>query len=291
MEPPEQRGKGSQPYPIAVGWARFGLASRLVASLIPPQGPPTLILSLPRSGSTWVGAALGLAANALYLREPINHIRQRLGQSSTLQALDQGRPPAQYARLARLAFAGLPAFPRAAVPRPDQWALGQRRRRRVVIKEVNPLACAWFLAQFRPRLILLLRHPAAIALSYRQLGWVSEPWDWLGTSLGAGLLAAHQAISGYPDVRVVFYEALCRDPLTGFGQLFDFAGLAWPESGDDSGDRAAGQSWPSLITPVSLEQAERWKQQLSLRELASFRAAYQAADPPWYRSDEEWRLD
>ena len=53
-------------------WAGEGKLSLQIARLLRPQMPSVLILSFPRSGSSWVGKTLGRASNALYMREPIN---------------------------------------------------------------------------------------------------------------------------------------------------------------------------------------------------------------------------
>jgi hypothetical protein len=278
-------------YPIAVPWARHGWASRLLARLIAPQRPPLLILSLPRSGSTWVGATLGLAGNALYLSEPINVVRQLRGNRPVMQQLVGGRPPADYARLARLAFAAVPAFPRAAVPHLGQWRLGERRQRRPVIKEVNPLVAAWLVGQFRPRVILLLRHPAAIALSYQQLGWSDAPWDRLGERLAKALAEAWRILATYPDSCVIGYEELCLEPEATFRRLYDFAGLAWSDSISDFIRRNTTEDAAKPVTRRSQEMPWRWKNRVQRDELAALRSAWLASDLPWYRADEEWRLE
>ena len=163
-----------------VSWARRGRVSALLARLLRTQGPPVLVLSLGRSGSTWLGATLGRAANALHLHEPLTQPLLAAGQDQqTNFEVDPARPPALYARCAQAAFAGLPAFPLRPGTRPtqivrypEQWALAQRSRRRLVIKEINPFACGWLLQAYRPRLIYLVRHPAAVALSNHRLGFL-----------------------------------------------------------------------------------------------------------------------
>src|SRR5262245_30987828 len=52
-------------------WANFVRVSRFVAHSIPSVFPPILVISIPRSGSSWLGDSLGISSNALYLREPI----------------------------------------------------------------------------------------------------------------------------------------------------------------------------------------------------------------------------
>ena len=65
-----------------IRWSRFGAASLLLAKTVKSRRPATLILSLPRSGSSWVGEILGSAANALYLREPITQTLIASGESN-----------------------------------------------------------------------------------------------------------------------------------------------------------------------------------------------------------------
>ena len=47
-------------------WARFGAPSLWLANRVPLLQPPVVILSLPRSGSSWVGSLVGCAPNAAY---------------------------------------------------------------------------------------------------------------------------------------------------------------------------------------------------------------------------------
>jgi len=257
-----------------VRWAQFGAVSRLVGQALPTAQPAVVVLSLPRSGSSWVGQTLGLAPNAAYLREPLDQLYLAQGGGEALHAFEPGAPPAVYQRAAALTFSGVPAFPRrlGIVSNPQQWSLAGRRRRRVVAKMVNPFIAPWLLQAYAPRLIYLVRHPAALALSFRSLGWwSSDPDIWL--KVGRSYHAAHQALlnagAGHATVRVVQYEALCREPLRYFRELFEFAGLTWTEpiaaaiskqtSGGDDGDpyslarssQAQIDKWRSKIQPLS----------------------------------------
>ncbi len=46
---------------------------------------PVLVISLPRSGSSWIGARLALSSKAAYLREPINTSYLSMGGRNTLK--------------------------------------------------------------------------------------------------------------------------------------------------------------------------------------------------------------
>jgi hypothetical protein len=77
-------------------WAPWGPVSRLIARSAPPLCPATLVISLPRSGSSWVGKTLGLSDTALYLREPITQsYLRRFGYSNpSVFSVNPGAPPA-----------------------------------------------------------------------------------------------------------------------------------------------------------------------------------------------------
>ena len=278
-------------------WAQLGAASRLVGRAVPMQAPAVVVLSLPRSGSSWVGQTLGLAADAAYLREPLDQLFRAQGGPSTTHAFEPGPPPPAYQQAAALAFAGVPDFPQrmGVVPSPRQWALAGRRGRRVVIKLVNPFAAPWLLRTYPPRLIYLVRHPAAVAVSYRRLSWWStDPAIW--TQVGRSYHDAHQAVlavsAGGANVRIVSYESLCLEPLAQFRALFEFAGLTWNErlaasiqaqtSGGDDGN-------PYSLARDSRAQVGRWRHEIQPQELADLRAGFCHSPLPWYQAEEEWK--
>jgi hypothetical protein len=268
-----------------------------LAHRIPTACPTVLVLSLPRSGSSWIAGVLGNATTALYLREPLTQSREPVGGGQeTVFAIDDAHPPQPaYARAARYAFAGFPRFPRTIVLAPRQWALHRRSRSRLVVKEVNPFACEWLVAEFGPRVILLVRHPAAIAESYRRQGWVrddGDSWHRLGDRFGRALGAALTSLQGHGDYRVAAYEALCADPLGGFPLLFQFAGLPWSERDADFVRRSARVSPESSgegLQRRSRELIDGWRSQLPAALLAELERGYRAHDLPWYRSAADWK--
>jgi hypothetical protein len=267
-----------------------------LARIIWPLEPALLILSVRRSGSSWVGGTLGLAKDALYLREPITQMRLAGGAKETLVEVNPAAPADEYREPAEMAFAGLPAFPRHSIKLPEQWRLAERRKRRLVVKEVNPLACAYLVGRFRPRLIFLVRHPAGVALSFCKQGWWSPDsmtWEEMGARQGAMLRAALDVLEDYGDYRVVRYEDLCLDPLARFRDLFAFAELAW---GDDivahiqnetsGGDRAD----PYSTSRLSRSMPRAWSRAIAPDALEQLRKGYAARRVPWYEAEEDWFL-
>ena len=282
-----------------VRWAQFGAASRLLGRAAPTRQPAVVVLSLPRSGSSWVGQTLGLAPDAAYLREPLDQLYLDQGGLASVHDYTPGAPPPAYLRAASLAFLGVPAFPRRLpiVASPQQWALAGRRRRRVVVKLINPFAAPWLLRAYQPRLIYLVRHPAAVALSHRRLGWWSaDPDIW--TKVGRSYHDAHQALlnasAGGATVRIIPYETLCLDPLNQFRQLFEFAGLTWDErlAGPILAQTSGGDDAnPYSLARDSRAQISRWRSAIQPRELAELRAGFCHSPLPWYQAEEDWSLN
>lgn len=299
---PYSRWKSRTP----VRWARFGRLSLLAAKVVKPLAPPVLIISLPRSGSSWVGEILGSAANALYLREPINQSVIAAEGEAPLIPIDPERVGSVYALAADYAFSGLPLFPEDILWNPYQWPFIERRNRRLVIKEVNPLACRWLL-QFKPRVVFLVRHPAAVALSHRKMGWwhsvnggwsEKDCWRIHGEYQATILHGSNDSLLEYPDLLVVQYEQLCERPLAVFAEMFDFAGLHWdatikqliakrslnyksPDSSDDLD--------PYSTTRNSLAMIDAWRTKMTGADLDELQKGYETFNLPWYRSEKDWQ--
>lgn len=289
---------------LPTAWGRLGRISDALAQRIEMAGPPILLLSLPRSGSSWVGQVLSAAENVLYLREPISEARRAHGERYTLVDVDPAAPSSLVKRVSDQAFSGLPVFPRGVIADARQWQIGQRRHKRVIIKEVNPLACAFWLQRYRPLVCFLIRHPAAVALSYRTLGWLDNPdvqleqndptktvWEKVGMRQGSIHHTVLHSLRDYPDSMIVSYEALCDAPMETFQMLFAFAGLTWNahieqtvQNHSTGGDR----SLPYNTHRDSRALASSWKGRLDQEELDDLRRGYARFELPWYTTAQDW---
>lgn len=301
-----------------VPWTWFGSASKYIASRIQIAKPTALIISLPRSGSSWVGEILASADNALYLREPLTQSSKEPIERGTVFEVDPSNPPEVYEYFAEMAFMGLPLFGPNIVRHPAKWmSLYQRSNRHVVIKEVNPLALNWLLTRFTPRVIFLVRHPAAVALSFRKLGWTqvsyhegnlhSQPasqdvlsrddgtdfWERLGAFQGRVLKETMEVLRGYSDYRVVLYENLCVAPSKTFCDLFEFAGLRWNTKIEKLIEIKSKQNpvskngSPFTTTRDSQSMINAWKHQISAKNLHQLQEAYLSYNVHLY-PPEDW---
>jgi hypothetical protein len=170
-----------------------------------------LIAGVPRSGTTWIGRALGRTQGAVYVNEP-DGFRDPLafrvmlthGENPALEpgdaardvellwagALDGGRPAGTIRdRLARLLYERTPLearrsaraagratgrlglAARLAVPRVLEPDSGP-----IVVKSVqSALALEWIVDRFRPRVLVVERNPFNVLASWSELGYVRNP--------------------------------------------------------------------------------------------------------------------
>jgi hypothetical protein len=276
-------------------WAQFGPLTNVAANRYNLYSPPVLVMSIPRSGSSWVGETLGLAPNGLYLREPVTQSFQAHGGKGTVVAVDPNEPLPVCKKAADLAFRGIPAFSERIVISGEQWTLSSRNGRHLVIKEVNPLALEWYLKEYHPRVIYLVRHPAAVALSYNRLKWWDVPeekfWTRHGEFQARIQSSSYRLLKDYPDRLIVSYEKLCIDPFGFFCDLFKFAGLEWDSETEQYIEEHTSTedcSDPSGTYRQSRNMINSWVGKISPEYLAQLREAYQASDAPWYKDAEDW---
>jgi hypothetical protein len=237
------------------------------------------------------------------LREPINQSHLAAVGGFTIFETKPGCIYPEYRKAAENAFSGYPVFsfehPDWIVLYPEQWKFSERRRRRLVIKEVNPLAVR-FLMEYKPRLIFLVRHPAAVALSYRKMGWWEANqggWDQDACWKNHGAYQAeilHKSLaflSGYTDLRVVCYEDLCAQPIHMFQELFQFAELEWGSdieaiirersSEEDDSD-------PYTTSRHSQSMIHAWREKLAVGEIEDVREGFFLYELPWYQNEKDW---
>lgn len=295
-------------------WANWGPVSQWLAHRIRPQSPPVVILSLARSGSSWVGDILGTSLTAMYLREPINLacLKEHPTKPSDFE-FDMGQPPAIYESSAKNIFSGLPLFNSSITLKPKQWSLLKRKHRRVVIKEVNPFMLGWLIKTYQPRIIYLLRHPVAVTYSFERMGWTGNKFEsrltketlsrkvphykqftdsfWSEHGAFQGYLNCEimEQAKAYKDFRVVKYEDLCADPLNEFKKLYEFAQLEW--------DRTVEEKIKERTQPAKTDdhafstqrnsayEMEKWKHAVPEDKIQQLKEAYLSFDVPFYRDN------
>ena len=249
-----------------------------------------MLLSYPRSGSSWIGRILATSPDVAYLREPINQELQRRHGAPVESVMDPRSDIATaewYVGVADRAFAGIaPSGLSDVVVDPAAFALRERLRRRLLIKEVNPLAIELLMERYRPKIVLLLRHPAAVADSYRRLGWLGGAFEEFGRLYGTHLAHALE-VGRRGSVLPVLYEDVARSPETEFPRLFAALGIRPPTDLPsvlrEYCESPATEPSPYEIRRSSTSEADKWRHTMAPDDAAAVMRGYLASPLPYYR--------
>ena len=226
-----------------------------------------------------------------YLREPVNQPYQDGVAKETVVNPDSDDAILRcYTRLADRAFAGvLPWRAEDVLERVDHFALRRRRARVLVIKEVNPLAAGFYVRRYRPKLVVIVRHPAAVAESYERMGWLDGAFEELGYLYGVHLAAAIAAgEAGW--LTTIRFEDLAMDPRGRFPALFSSLGLRLPDRFDalvtELCESAVDSRDAYALKRSSRREANKWRDNLSAAQIAAVMAGYSRSPLGFYRDAE-----
>jgi hypothetical protein len=225
--------------------------------------PPIVLLSFPRSGSSWIGSIMGTGEDIRYLREPAT-TNYTLTKNSNK---DQTKPASKIKRISVFdqascdnwpeyqqyiddSLAAKPNFTSAVIAYPEQWRT-PKQQKSLLIKEVNPLALNYYLSK-SIKLIYLVRHPFSVAKSYQALNWrakdlfakkfnretlakianvapnIQQESTWLQMGYLQGWIEAmvkEQITITNNAVTIIRYEDVCQAPSKEFEQLFSFSNI------------------------------------------------------------------
>lgn len=263
---------------------------------------PVVLLSYPRSGSSWAGKVLATSPQFAYLREPITQPYMKIygGQRPVFYTDDKHPDISTYKHLSNNAFSGRPSLYKGGVDNKyDFLPFSRNKIKRLLIKEVNPAATNFFCKRYQPFLLLLLRHPAAVALSYFEQGWLKkagdesfDEWARFGQLYGTFMAEAVSSADKYKDSKIIKYEELVKDPMQQFSNIFAECGVAPPIdfelviqqycfSNDEQGNSYRTKR-------NSKNTSEKWKNKLSSQQLESIKEGFFTSKLPYYRSPEDW---
>ena len=279
---------------------------RIISECSPPKFslPPVVLLSYPRSGSSWAGKVLATSPQFAYLREPITQpYMKRYGGQRPVFYTEANHPDITiYKRLANMAFAGVPSLHKGVVDnKRDFWPFSKNTPKRVLIKEVNPAAADFFCKRYHPFLLLLLRHPAAVALSYYEQGWLKkvgddnfDEWVNFGRLYGAFMAEAVDTANRYKESKIIKYEELVKEPEQRFLEIFNSCNVELPVDFDliikkychSKDDLSSGYQTQRNSKVTS----EKWKTKLNQQQLASIKEGFLETNLNFYREPSDWHV-
>lgn len=239
-----------------------------------------VIISFPRSGSSWVGSILGAAENTLYLREPVttSFMLKKQHRLSVFSPEKCANWP-MYQQYINQAFLGKSSRLNSIYKYPEQW-LTETTNKSLVIKEVNPLVIEHYQQQAN-KLIYLLRHPYSVAKSYAALNWQAQNlfnnrfgfeelqliqagnthlfnasyWYQMGYLLGWIEAKTKNTLIENSSI-TIRYEDICQQPQLKFEQLFKHAELTFNETIKANIGRTLSAQTNSTVGEFSLERKQ-----------------------------------
>jgi hypothetical protein len=278
---------------------------------------PLLIAGHGRSGTTWVGNVLAKAPRVLYCFEPGSPVvRREGGQDTWFRYLRPGDRDHQMEQTFDTAFGGLP-YGRG-------WRRGLWHRLipgyRLVVKEVAAFMCLeWLVERYDPAVLVVIRHPCPTILSElkqgtdaeaSRLAMLRQPHLWDGrlpeqraaleqaqtpVEILAAIWALRQrvladALARHPAWPLVFYEALCAEPVAQFRHLFQSSGLAWTPQVEQYVIQSSTTQAAGLYSGrrLSAHQTDRWRQEMRPAEIAAVRRVIEPFELPFYQTAADW---
>lgn len=271
--------------------------------------PPILVTGAHRSGTTWLANMLCLAPDTLHVSEPFNLDSWAYRLDGLAQYWFTYAPGLSEER-AKMAFCkvlerrtGL-VFSRRQAHR----YLPFLRRGRLIIKD--PIACfssEWLSGTFGTQVVVVVRHPAAFALSLQRMNWrfdfrhlreqpllmehhlslfadeIEDPpkdileqaallWKLIYTVLG-------RYVEAHPEWILCRHEDMSLAPILEFRDLYKRLGLVWSDSVEHFVQQSTGTDNPTdpamgvahQMRRNSAANATRWKGILDSQQIARIR--------------------
>jgi hypothetical protein len=296
-----------------------------------------LVTGIPRSGTTWVGKILAQAPHMRYVHEPFNITKRPCACGIYFDKwfyyLTTENEACYRQHLQHLISASSNQFHLLNMLidvrsnnnlRPLKIYFQQLRATRTVVKD--PLAyfsSCWLSCTFNMQVVILIRHPAAVANSYKQLGWehdfshfLSQPLlmrDYLAPFADEiaefatnkhelidqiALLwklvysAVSQQAAHHDDWLLVRHEDLCRNPENEFASMLYRLNITPSPSlhraitATTTTNNAQALADPYSIFRNSHVMCTQWKTQLSQWEIAQVHQRVGNLADRYYAEDE-----
>jgi hypothetical protein len=283
---------------------------------------PILITGAHRSGTTWVGKMLSASNQLVYISEPLNvlhrpgvmrapvrHWYTYICEQNEYQYLPSLRETLSFKYHAWAEIKSLRSSKDAARMGRDwrNFSRARRNNQRPLVKDPFAIfSSPWFSRRLQCQVIVLVRHPAAIASSLKRLNWpfdfnhlLQQPLlmrDWLhpfqgemeamrenpqdiigGSSLLWRMI--YHVVNAYQetvhDLQLVRHEDLSRDPLGGFRDLCANVSIEFTPELQRVVEESSSPSNPGELSERAVHgtrldsraSIDNWKQNLTPEEI------------------------
>jgi hypothetical protein len=272
-----------------------GLGVRLLPDVAAALRRPILVAGLARSGTTWVATVLSRTPRVRYLHEPFNATNVAGAASLSYRYLPGDAADAEFDAHCPKAFSGRVEGPYLLGNR--VWPRNKLSRwpGRTLVKDVDVCLALERVQVLRaPRIVIVVRHPCAVAASWSRLGFPvdgildrirAQPrlmqerlgafehlfaerrgfWQGMGLLWGVCHRIMVEQLRRNPDWKLVRHEDFCLAPEERFRELYHALGLRWTSATDEflreSGTLDSGK--PYVPHRVTERESEKWRSELT----------------------------
>ncbi|MGB7443736.1 MAG: sulfotransferase [Coleofasciculaceae cyanobacterium] len=286
----------------------------LLVGLTSASQPKIFLVGLPRTGTTWIASILNTADGIKYVNEPFNYQNIPETEPHFMQYLLAEDQDTEFERHCRNAFANhlthpFVTFSLSSTYKRFGWFPG-----RVMVKDVHSfLALEWIARNISPTIVIIMRHPCAVAASWFRIGGKNEKaigqllaqprlfsdylqpfehvlnnaqtfWQKMGAYWGASYYVMLQQQLRYPDWILVKHEDFCFEPVQESKKLFAQLNLTWTTKTDQVLSQSTRQHSGKPYQPqrVSSQEPDKWKSQLTPQQIEQVRQFVQPFGIPYY---------
>jgi len=259
----------------------------VLAKVFPFKQPVTLLLSYPRSGSSWVGKIISSSPDFAYLREPVTQAYiKNYREGAFIDPYRDSITLKRYTHFADQAFRGIsPQNVPWVIKNIDAFSIANRRGKSLLIKEVNPLAAEFFVRGYAPKVVIILRHPVAVADSFERIGWLTGGFEEFGYNYGVDMARAIEYIkTGW--AKIARFEDLALDPQGQFSDLFAALGvrksLEFGKVLSDYCDGTGNSEDPYELRRSSRDEVDKWRENVSPADIDAVMRGYERSGLKYY---------
>ena len=287
-----------------------------------------LLAGVPRSGSSWTARVLAQSPGTILVREPDNEKNYRPAQRAKhnlhrfpyiprdhdnrdfhlfwQKVFEKDLSPSNplFAKLYRIGsdLLSKTTGKHYAFKCRDFHPSGNMNEKTRIIKSVHAgLSLPYLNENFRPKILIIFRHPASIVASclrlklpdgnrevFRQTALVtdflepymstietlSDPLALMGLQVAIFYHVWERQMDQYPQWITTTHEDLCEESASKFRRLYDQLGLPWRDEIAAYIDRHNTGGGGYEIRRVASQVVDQWKTELSAQQIRSVRQGY-----------------
>ena len=180
-----------------------------------------------------------------------------------------------------------------------------------LIKSVHSLLAIPYLQKhIKSKVVIILRHPAAIVASnirlnnpdifrnifiqkdlvadylqpyIQELTSLTDPLEKAAAQIAIMYYVINQQLKNNPDWIVIRYEPFCQNPVKSFKNLYKSAGLPWTDEISDKIHSLNKKGEGYTTKRIAKKQIDKWRKELTYSDIQKIQKGYGIIPPAYYK--------